>query len=151
MSSSLTGVMAQHAVVPSGGEGSGSGGSISFSVGQVVYQATQGSSASVAEGVQQAYEVSVVTGLSEISTFSIGIFPNPTTDFLFLNIDQANGITDEELTYKLIDLNGQILISRPIIDASTRIDMRNCAPAPYFLRIQMGSQEIKTIKIIKNQ
>lgn len=150
-SSSLTGVQAQHAVVPSGGEGSGSGGSFSYSIGQIVYQATAGPTASISEGVQQAYEVSIVTGLSEISTFSIQVYPNPTTDYLFLNMEQLNGESIDELTYEIMDLHGRRLISEPIISATTQIDMKTLAPAAYFLQIRLGSQEIKSIKIIKNQ
>ncbi|MCP4553263.1 MAG: T9SS C-terminal target domain-containing protein, partial [Bacteroidetes bacterium] len=40
----------------SGGEASGSGGAVSYSVGQVVCQTYSGTNGSVAEGVQQPYE-----------------------------------------------------------------------------------------------
>ena len=62
----LTGLQAQEAVLASGGDTSGSGGSISYSVGQVVYTTNTGTSGySVAEGVQQPYEISVVTSLDK--------------------------------------------------------------------------------------
>ena len=151
MSSSLTGAQAQHAVVPSGGEGYGSGGSFSYTIGQIVYQAAESPSASVSEGVQQAYEVSVVTGLSEISTFSIRVYPNPTADYLFLNMEELSGESMAEMSYEIMDMHGRQLIYEPIISNTTRIDMKTFAPAAYFLQINVGSQQIKSIKIIKNQ
>jgi hypothetical protein len=39
-----------------GGEATGSGGSVSYSVGQVVYTTNTGINGSVAQGVQQPYE-----------------------------------------------------------------------------------------------
>lgn len=59
----LTGLQAQTSVNATDGDVSGSGGSVSYSVGQVVYTTHTGTSGSVAEGVQQPYEISVVTGL----------------------------------------------------------------------------------------
>lgn len=59
----LTELKAQEAIPASGGNATGSGGSVSYSVGQVEYSSNTGSGGSVAAGVQQPYEISVVTGL----------------------------------------------------------------------------------------
>ena len=61
----LTGLQAQTSVNATGGDASGSGGSVSYSVGQVVYTTNTGTSGSVAQGVQQPYEISVVTAIEE--------------------------------------------------------------------------------------
>ena len=57
----LTVATAQESVSASGGEASGSGGSVSYSVGQLFYRIHTGTTGSVAEGVQQPYEISVIT------------------------------------------------------------------------------------------
>jgi hypothetical protein len=57
-------LMAQENVNASGSNASGSGGSASYSVGQVFYQIHSGSNGSVVEGVQQPYEISVITPCS---------------------------------------------------------------------------------------
>ena len=67
----LTGVQAQTSVNATGGDASGGGGSVSYSVGQVVYTTHTGTSGSVAEGVQQPYEISVVTGLEEAQSINL--------------------------------------------------------------------------------
>ena len=51
----------QQAVVTAGAEATGTGGTVSYSVGQVVYQTHAGTNGSVAEGVQQPYEISVLS------------------------------------------------------------------------------------------
>jgi len=63
----LTGLQAQESVNAAGGNASGSGGTVSYTVGQVVYTTKTGTNGSVAEGVQQAYEISDPTG--EVSNF----------------------------------------------------------------------------------
>ena len=72
----LTSLQAQTAIIASGGNASGSGGSMSFSVGQIVYNTNSGTNASVAEGVQQPYEISVFTEIRNAgeATFSISVY-----------------------------------------------------------------------------
>jgi hypothetical protein len=59
---SLSTIHAQEAIPAGGGNASGSGGSASYSVGQVVYTTNTGTNGSAAQGVQQPYEISVVSG-----------------------------------------------------------------------------------------
>ncbi len=54
------GLHAQESTTASGGEASGDGGTVSYSVGQVVYGTHSGTTGSVSEGIQQAYEISVI-------------------------------------------------------------------------------------------
>ena len=48
---------AQSALVGTGGEANGSGGSVSYSVGQIAVQSNSEGSTSISEGVQQPYEI----------------------------------------------------------------------------------------------
>ncbi|MGI6479934.1 MAG: hypothetical protein ACOX0M_10915 [Salinivirgaceae bacterium] len=86
----LTGLQAQTSVNATGGDASGSGGSVSYSVGQVAYQTHTGTSGSVSEGVQQPFEISVVTGIEEAKgiNLSVSAYPNPTTDYLTLEVEE---------------------------------------------------------------
>ncbi|NJK86375.1 MAG: T9SS C-terminal target domain-containing protein, partial [Bacteroidales bacterium] len=59
----FTGIQAQESINAAGGNASGAGGSVSWSSGQVTYQTNSGTTGSIAEGVQQPYEISVVTAL----------------------------------------------------------------------------------------
>ena len=60
----LSTLQAQETVTTSGGEAVGSSGSASYTVGQLLYTTQKGTNGnSATQGVQQPYEISVVTGL----------------------------------------------------------------------------------------
>ncbi len=143
-------VQAQQTIPSSGGIASGTGGSVSYTVGQVLYTTNIGTNGSVAEGVQQPYEISVVVGLEETQDNKLvcTVYPNPATDLLTLETENPN---NKNLFYQLYDITGILLISKKLINIKTTIPMTNLAPATYFLKITDNQKEVKTFKIIKNQ
>ena len=140
---------AQQATTASGGDAIGSGGSVAYSVGQIVYTTNTSTTGSVAQGVQQAYEISVVTGIKNETKISMSlvVFPNPTTNFLNLQIAD---LKTEQLTYQLTDALGKLIIENKITESSTQINMNAQAEAIYFLNVLENNQTVKTFKIIKN-
>ena len=145
----ITGVQAQEAILATGGNASGSGGSVSYSVGQVVYGTNTGSSGSVAQGVQQPYEISVVSGIEQGKGINLicMAYPNPTTDLLTLKIENYN---NKGLSYLLYNVNGRLMESKKLTGNKTTISMANLAPAAYFLKVLDNQKEVKTFKIIKH-
>ena len=138
---------AQQATTASGGDASGSGGSVAYSVGQIVYTTHTGSNGSVAQGVQQPYEISITLGLAEAGILlNLFAYPNPTTNYLTLQIDNY----DNGLSYQLFDISGKLLETNGIVANSTTIKMEQLATATYFLKVIQNNKEIKTFKIIKN-
>ncbi|NLF43456.1 MAG: T9SS C-terminal target domain-containing protein, partial [Bacteroidales bacterium] len=53
----ITGLSAQNSINTSGGNASSTDGNMSYSVGQVFYNTSQGTNGSIIEGVQQPYEI----------------------------------------------------------------------------------------------
>jgi hypothetical protein len=145
----LTGLQAQTSTNATGGNASGSVGTVSYSVGQVVYTTNSGVNGSVAQGVQQPYEISVVTGIGEAKeiNLSVSAHPNPTNDYLTLGISEFD---ISNLSYQLYDMNGRLLQNEKITGNQTRIAMSNLVPATYFVKVLQNQNEIKTFKIIKN-
>ena len=145
----LTGLHAQTTVPATGGNASGGGGSVSYSVGQVVYQTYTGTNGSVAEGVQQPYEISVVLAIEDATSINLSVsaYPNPTTDYLTLEV---NDFELSNLHFQLYDLQGKLLQSEKIMGKQTSIVMNNLAPATYFVKVVQREKEVKTFKIIKN-
>jgi len=146
----LTGLQAQTAIPATGGNASGTGGTASYSVGQIVYTTNNGGvNGSVAQGVQQPFEISVVTGLDEAKgiTLKCSAYPNPVVDFIKLTVksEKLKG-----LSYQLFDINGKLIESRQIESNETSIVMSNLVPATYFLKVTEGNKEVKTFKINKN-
>ena len=145
----LMGLQAQKSVNSTGGNASGSGGSASYSVGQAVYTSNTETDGTVAQGVQQPYEISIVTEIKEAKDISLSflVYPNPTTDFLKL---KTENYTSENLRYHLYQLDGKILETKKIESLDVSISMEHLASGIYFLKITELDKDIKTFKIIKN-
>jgi hypothetical protein len=139
---------AQQANPATGGDATGSGGSVAYSVGQIVYTTHTGTTGSVAQGVQQPYEISVVLGIeNSLIDLDVSAYPNPTTQNLTLSI--GNDIS-KTLHFQLCDLSGKIIERRKISNRTETIHMENLATGPYFLKVSNANNEVKIFKIIKN-
>lgn len=141
-------MLGQESTNASGQNATGSGGTVSYSVGQIVYTTNIGTNGSVAQGVQQPYEISIVLGIEhpEINLL-ITVSPNPTTDFVTLKVADYEF---ESLTYQLFDQNGKQLLMRQTNTDETQIPIGNLPSAIYFLKITNKNKAIKTFKILKN-
>lgn len=143
-----TSIYAQETIPTTGGNATGSGGSVSYSVGQIIYTSCTGENGSVDPGVQHPYEITLVTSIDD----PIGVelicaaYPNPVNDFLTLEVKNSQY---KNLSYLLYDMNGRIIDSQRMTDFKTIIPMANFHSATYFLKILNNHTEIKTFKIIK--
>lgn len=137
----------QEAVDVSGGNAAGTGGSMSYSVGQAFYTYNSGTNGSVSQGVQQGYIITT-TGFSEAETnIQISCFPNPVADLLSLKAD-LSGMNNP--TYQLLDVNGKVLANEKMVSDLTMIHMESYAPSIYFLKVYQNKKELIAYKIIKN-
>ena len=144
----LTGLQAQESVNATGGNASGSGGSMSYPVGQLVYTTNIGTNGSMSQGVQQPYEIIEISGIEEtFIILSAMVYPNPTTDNLILEIKEDESL---DLYYQLYDMQGKLLQNEKITSNKTSIVMSNLLPATYFVKVIQEKKEVKTFKIIKN-
>ena len=139
---------AQQSINTANGNGSGNGGVISYSVGQVVYSVNTAATGSITEGVQQPYEISVVSSIETADgvLLSCLAYPNPVSDRLILKVENT---VFNNLSFKLIGPDGRILINKNITDPSTTVAMNDRVPAPYILIIYQKNRAIKTFKVIK--
>jgi hypothetical protein len=162
----LSTVSAQETVNATSSNASGSGGSASYSVGQVFYTTNTGTNGSEAQGIQHPYEIWVITGFEAAKAISplVSVYPNPTTDYLTLSIDEFD---NSNLSYQLYDISGKLLQNKKITSKQTNIVMSNLVPATYFVRLIQENKEanpvksyevdtkqfnvVKTFKIIKTQ
>lgn len=141
-------VHAQNTISSSGGDASGDGGTVSYSIGQFVYIRHTGINGSVSQGVQQPLEISVITAIegAELISLEFKAYPNPVSEVL--NLKTKNSEIGN-LRYQLYDINGTLLLSNKVLLNETSISMQNFLPASYFLKLFQGNKEIKTFKIIK--
>jgi hypothetical protein len=140
---------AQKAIPASGGNASGSGGSVSYTLGQVVFTTNSSSFGSVSQGVQQPYEISVTTSLEEAEDIILVFlaYPNPVSDLLYLKVESFE---NDSFSYKLFDSGGKLLESKKVSGTINTISMTNLVPSVYFLKVLRGSIGVKTFRIIKN-
>ena len=147
-SSATSKLFSQQAVVCTGGNATGSGGSSSYSVGQIAYSYQAGSNGSVAQGVQQAFEIFTLSGQEFTDIFlEAKVYPNPVVNALTLSIKNADL---ENLTYQLYDIQGRNIINQAIKSEETAINLETNAAGIYILKISSNTTEIKSFKIIKN-
>lgn len=140
---------AQEAVATAGGNASGTNGNVSYTVGQVVYTTNTGTTGSVAQGVQQPFEIQIVLGADNFNiNLQLAVYPNPTTNWLQLevrNTDFAN------LSYQLFDLNGKMILNEKITAETSSIQMERLPAAIFLLKVVSNNKEVKTFKIIKKE
>jgi hypothetical protein len=158
----LTGLQAQTTVNTGGGNTSGAQGSVNYTIGQTVYTTTTGTDGSVAQGVQQPFEISVISGIDEAKSIGLNwtVHPNPVADNLRLTLGDLNELYHDILYYQLIDISGKILVTKQITASETTVPMNGLVSANYFLRVystkksgqnttKENQKVMKTFKILK--
>lgn len=145
----ITELYAQEAIPATCGDISGSDGSVCYSIGQIVYSTNVGTNGSVAEGIQQPWEISDIDGIEEAKDFSLNCtaYPNPTTDVLTLKVENYN---ISNLSYQIFDLNGKLIENKKITGIETSINMINCVSSIYFLKVFDNTKVLQSFKLIKN-
>jgi hypothetical protein len=138
----------QETIPATGGLATGSGGTAAYVAGQLVFNLIIGTSGSIIQGVQQPFEISVVTAIAntEDITLECIVYPNPTNGIIKLVI---KSFEDGKMRFLLYDMNGILLQEKKIEDSETVISMENLLPSIYFLKVIKGNLEVKVFKIIK--
>ena len=143
---------AQSAVVPVGGDAQSNSGSVSYTVGQIAVQTTSNSngSVSVAEGVQQPYEIQAV-GVEHYPQITLNavIYPNPTENLAQLRLNGFE-IPSGGLRAILYDGNGKQLQSVTVTDDLTALQIGQYATGTYYLELRDGKRVLKTFKIVRS-
>lgn len=138
---------AQQSANTSSGNATGNGGTVAYSIGQVVYTTNTASTGSVAQGVQHAYEIFNLGNSETAMHISLTAFPNPTIDNLTLQISDYN---NEKLSYQLFDIQGKLVHKGQIVAPLTQIDMNNLPSATYFINVvNQENKKVQLFKIIK--
>ncbi len=138
---------AQETISAAGANASSNEGSLSYSVGQVVYKTHMGINGSVAEGVQQPNENLIVSSeLLRTIDETISTYPNPVEENLTIHIEDAK---QRNLSYRLADVLGETYNNTPIDNEYTQIDMEGLRAGSYILTILDQNKTLKSIAIIK--
>ena len=131
----------------SGGDASGNGGTVAYSIGQLVYTTQVGTNGISEQGVQHAFNI-FTSDIHEPSTvITLTAFPNPVADQLALQINDYKG---DLVTYQLIDIQGKLLNTAQIVSQQTLINMANLPAGTYFLNLfNQEQKQLQLFKILK--
>ncbi len=153
----LMSIQAQQAILSSGGDALSDEGSLSYSVGQVLYESIICSNfrndacvaGSMTFSVQQPIEFTTV-GIDDLddTSYLYSIYPNPAASNFTLQTDDAGWA---DLTLWLFDLNGKLIWVQNATEDTTAIPLDVLTSGIYFLKLANEKKHIKTFKIIKNQ
>ena len=142
-------IFAQSAIIPAGGNAVNENGSVSFTVGQIDYVEAKGTGGSLSQGIQQAFEIEETLGVEEKHiTLSATVHPNPTADFVTLNISESE---IKNMSFILSDAQGKQISGGAVSDTETKINMSQLSTGLYFLNIRTSNKDIKIFKISKKQ
>lgn len=130
---------AQEVIIAAGGDTLGSEGSTSFSIGQIFFTNFTDYNISVLTGIQQSI-MDIKLGLSDDdNNLSIFIYPNPTTNYLNLTIENI----ETNMYFKLFNMNGMIIENRKIISKLEIIQMSNLPMGIYIINVFNNSKNSK--------
>ena len=138
---------AQEAFVASANEASGAGGSLSYSVGQLITSSQTTANTTIDVGIQLPLQI-VTLSNPEVTRIQLTAkaYPNPSIDFVVLSLTDTDF---EGMQYALYSLNGGLVAEASISEAETSVDLRELSVGTYVLRVTQNQKEIKTFKIIK--
>jgi hypothetical protein len=144
----FTPLKGQETIPVTGGNASSSGGSVCYTVGQILYSTISGTNGTAVQGVQQPFEISVVTAIRSTEEINLEclVYPNPTSGLaklVFGSIDYKN------LRFRLYDINGVLLQDEKVESKETKISTENLSSSVYFLKVIKDNLEVKVFKIVK--
>lgn len=139
-----------------GGNSNGGYGSFSYSFGQTFYNVL-GYNITFTEGVQQPFEISEYGDDDEgkfgnefLRDISLSAFPNPASNYLYLNIGDDEDLADVALEYVMYDAEGRPIMQDRINVGENLLDVQQLVPSTYFVRVMLDGRKVKTFKVIKN-
>ena len=143
----------QAAVLPAGGDASGSGGSVAYSIGQAAYTHIDGESGRISLGVQQPHFVIMVNTEELDIQIDATLYPNPVRDEIYLVLHDApvESLDINELSLRLHDVAGREIIRKNIADETTSLSLHELSESVYILTVYHKNVALKSFRIFKSK
>ncbi|MCX6255918.1 MAG: T9SS type A sorting domain-containing protein [Bacteroidia bacterium] len=139
-------LLAQQVVATAGNTFGNENGSLSYTIGEGVAQTLTKGDKTITQGFHQTtMSGTMVSELKDLD-FSIFVFPNPTSDMLKIKVTKENV---PGLQYLLFDINGKLIFQKNLESNETDVPVHQLAIGYYIIKVQAGTKELKTFKIIK--
>ena len=136
---------AQNAISTTGGHIKSTGGSTSFTVGQVVYVLKKGNGSYLNEGVQQVYTKKTTPIEELVYLKEVQLYPNPTQETMTLILWSME---DVQVRYTIMDYLGKEIKNGIILSEKSEISLRDLPSGNYFISLK-SKKEIRIFKMVK--
>jgi hypothetical protein len=136
---------AQNAISSTGGHFKTTGGSTSFTVGQVAYVLKKGNGSYLNEGVQQVYTKKTTPVEELVYLKEVQLYPNPTQETVILILSSKE---DVQVRYTIMDYLGKEIKYGIILSKKSEISLRDLPSGNYFISLK-SKKEIRIFKMVK--
>ena len=136
---------AQNAISSTGGHFKTTGGSTSFTVGQVAYVLKKGNGSYLNEGVQQVYTKKTTPVEELVYLKEVQLYPNPTQETMTLILSSKE---DVQVRYTIMDYLGKEIKYGIILSEKSEISLRDLPSGNYFISLK-SKKEIRIFKMVK--
>ena len=126
-------IQAQEVIASAGAEVESSGGSMSYTIGEMVVTSTVGTEGGLTQGYQQGFLTP--TAIDEIpAELELSLYPNPASDFIII---ESKSLADfEQIT--MYDMAGKLIWSQngnSSVDNRITVDFKGHAAGNYIIRL----------------
>ena len=135
----------QNALSAAGGHFKSSGGSTSFTVGQVAYVLKKGTGSYLNEGVQQVYTKKTTPIEELVYLKEVQLYPNPTQETMTLILSSKEDI---QVRYTIMDYLGKEIRNGNILSEKSEISLRDLPAGNYFISLK-SKKENRIFKMVK--
>jgi len=136
---------AQNAISSTGGHFKTTGGSTSFTVGQVAYVLKKGNGSYLNEGVQQVYTKKTTPVEELVYLKEVQLYPNPTQETMTLILSSKE---DVQVRYTIMDYLGKEIKNGNILSEKSEISLRDLPASNYFISLK-SKKENRIFKMVK--
>lgn len=135
----------QYSISTTGGHIKSTGGSTSFTVGQVAYVFKKGNGTYLNEGVQQVYTKKTTPVEELVHLKEVQLYPNPTQETFTLIM-----LTKEDVLvrYTIMDYLGKEIRNGDIITEKSEISLVDLPSGNYFISLK-SNKEHRILKMVK--
>ncbi len=142
-------ISAQSALTAAGGDAIGDGGSLSYSLGQVVYTTIQSDAGYVCQGVQQSYEIIPLSTSAEVKNdlFAV-LYPNPSSGDVSLSWNRPLG---EIFDLRVVSALGREMYQSKLSNQLSQLPLSDLASGVYFVYIYDEDELMQSFKFIKQR
>ncbi|MBC7864735.1 MAG: T9SS type A sorting domain-containing protein [Bacteroidia bacterium] len=134
-------------IASSGDYNSGPSASLSWTLGEIVTETVGNGANTLTQGFQQPF-LQNTTGIINLSTQAVSVFPNPVSDELFITLPKES----EFSVFIIKDLSGKEIHTEKIMPGFIlqKVEMQNYTAGIYFIQILSSTGKSNSIfKIIK--